>query len=212
VLKGKAKVLVMATGKETEFGKIAALLKKVKTHKTPLQVKLERAGKKLGIFIVILSLIIGIIGVLKGHPPYEMFLLSVALAVAMIPEALPAVTTITLALGVKRLAEKNALVRKLPAVETLGSVTVICTDKTGTLTKNEMTVKRIFFNGKTFEVTGVGYEPRGEILINEGGLKPEEESFLSFFSLQEFSAMMPNLFIAKKKRGGRSLETLPKGL
>lgn len=183
VLKGKAKVLVTNTGKETEFGKIAALLKEVKTHKTPLQVKLERAGKKLGIFIVILSLIIGIIGVLKGHPPYEMFLLSVALAVAMIPEALPAVTTITLALGVKRLAEKKALIRRLPAVETLGSVTVICTDKTGTLTKNEMTVKRVFFNGKTFEVTGVGYEPRGEILINEGGLGPEEERFFKLLLL-----------------------------
>lgn len=164
VVKGKAKAIVTSTGKNTEFGKIALLLQTVGEKKTPLQVNLERASKQLGIYIIILASLIGFIGVMQGHPLSEMFLWSVALAVAMIPEALPAVTTISLALGVKRMALKKALIRRLSAVETLGSITIICSDKTGTLTKNEMTVKRIFCNKIEFEVTGVGYEPKGEII------------------------------------------------
>ncbi|MCS7149298.1 MAG: cation-translocating P-type ATPase [Caldimicrobium sp.] len=164
VLRGKAKAIVTSTGKKTEFGKIALLLQKVEERKTLLQVNLERASKQLGFYIVILAFGIGSIGILKGHPLSEMFLWSVALAVAMIPEALPAVTTISLALGVKRMALKKALIRRLSAVETLGSVTIICSDKTGTLTKNEMTVKRIYCDDVELEITGVGYEPKGEIL------------------------------------------------
>jgi Ca2+-transporting ATPase len=164
VVKGKGYFEVSATGKNTEFGKIAGMLKEVEEKKTPLQKKIEVSSRKLGIIILLLSASIAFVGVLKGHPLYEMFIWGVALAVALIPEALPAVATITLALGVKRMAEKKALIRKLPAVETLGSVTYICTDKTGTLTKNEMTVKSIFVSGKILEVTGVGYEPKGEIL------------------------------------------------
>ncbi len=164
VVRGKGYFEVLATGKNTEFGKIASMLKEVEEKKTPLQEKIEASSKKLGMVILLLSALIALSGILRGYPAYEMFIWGVALAVALIPEALPAVSTITLALGVKRMAEKRALIRKLPAVETLGSVTYICTDKTGTLTKNEMTVKKIFVSEKILEVTGVGYEPRGEIL------------------------------------------------
>ena len=174
VVRGKCYFEVLATGKNTEFGKIASLLKEVEEKKTPLQEKIDRASKKLGIFILFLSALIAFLGVLRGYPIYEMFIWGVALAVAMIPEALPAVSTITLALGVKRMAKKKALIRKLPAVETLGSVTYICTDKTGTLTKNEMTVKGLFVSGKILEVTGVGYEPKGEILFEGKPYKPDK--------------------------------------
>lgn len=165
VVRGKGYFEVLATGKNTEFGKIASMLKEVGEKKTPLQEKIDRASKKLGILILLLSAIIALLGIMKGYPVYEMFIWGVALAVAMIPEALPAVSTVTLALGVKRMAEKKALIRKLASVETLGSVTYICTDKTGTLTKNEMTVKSLFVSEKILEVTGVGYEPKGEILF-----------------------------------------------
>lgn len=174
IVRGKATMVVTATGRKTEFGKIATLLQEVEEKKTPLQENLERASKQLGTYILLLAGAIGAVGVLKGYPLSEMFLWSVALAVAMIPEALPAVTTISLALGVKRMAEKKALVRKLSAVETLGSVTYICSDKTGTLTKNQMTVRKIFCNNREIEVTGVGYEPKGEFK-SSGQISPLED-------------------------------------
>lgn len=180
VVRGKGYFEVLATGKNTEFGKIASMLKEVEEKKTPLQKKIDRASKKLGIFILLLSGFIAFLGILKGYHVYEMFIWGVALAVAMIPEALPAVSTITLALGVKRMAEKKSLIRKLPAVETLGSVTFICTDKTGTLTKNEMTVKSLFVSEKIFEVTGAGYDPKGEILFQGKPFKPDKASELLF--------------------------------
>ena len=163
---GKARALVVATGLQTELGRIAAMIQKAEEAEraeTPLQRRLERFGYTLlwlaiGVVAVVFSL-----GYLRGEPLVAMFLTSVSLAVAAVPEGLPAVVTITLALGVTRMVKRHALIRKLPAVETLGSATVICTDKTGTLTKNEMTVTRLYMDGRRFEVTGEGYAPTGDI-------------------------------------------------
>ena len=145
---GRGRAVVVATGMATEFGKIARLLESVDTAKTPLQHNLDRVGKTLarvsfGVVLVIVGL-----GVFRGQPFVEMLIFGVALAVAVVPEALPAVVTISLALGVKRMVKRNALVRRLPAVETLGSTSVICSDKTGTLTRDEMTVRRLFVGWK----------------------------------------------------------------
>ncbi|MBS0184457.1 MAG: cation-translocating P-type ATPase [Nitrospira sp.] len=163
---GKARGLVVATGLATELGRIAAMIQQAdeaERAETPLQRRLEQFGYTLlwlalGVVTVVFAL-----GYLRGEPLVGMFLISVSLAVAAVPESLPAVVTITLALGVTRMARRHALIRKLPAVETLGSATVICTDKTGTLTKNEMTVTRVIMDDSHFEVTGEGYEPKGEI-------------------------------------------------
>lgn len=158
---GRGRGLVVATGMRTEFGKIARMLEEVETGKTPLQENLDKLGKQLArVALVVVSLIVAL-GLFRGQPFVEMFIFGVALAVAVVPEALPAVVTISLAIGVKRMIKRNALVRRLPAVETLGSTSVICSDKTGTLTKDEMTVRKIFVGGQMFEVSGAGYEPEG---------------------------------------------------
>jgi Ca2+-transporting ATPase len=146
---------------KTEFGKIAQMLETVETGRTPLQLSLDKVGRMLArVAIAIVALIVAL-GLLRGQPFIEMLVFGIALAVAVVPEALPAVVTISLAIGVQRMVKRNALVRRLPAVETLGSTTVICSDKTGTLTKDEMTARRVFVNGQTLEISGAGYEPRG---------------------------------------------------
>ncbi len=163
---GKAHGLVVATGLGTELGRIAAMIQKAaeaERTETPLQRRLEQFGSTLLWLALGVVAIVFVLGSLRGEPLVEMFLVSVSLAVAAVPEGLPAIVTITLALGVTRMAKRHALIRKLPAVETLGSATVICTDKTGTLTKNEMTVTKLVIGSETFEVTGEGYEPVGEI-------------------------------------------------
>jgi Ca2+-transporting ATPase len=163
---GRGRALVVATGMGTEFGKIARMLEEVETSKTPLQENLDRVGKTLARVAFVLVIVIVAVGLFRGQPFVEMLIFGVALAVAVVPEALPAVVTISLALGVKRMVKRNALVRRLPAVETLGSTSVICSDKTGTLTKDEMTVRRLFVGGQMLEVSGTGYEPVGEFSIN----------------------------------------------
>ncbi len=163
---GRAKAIVTATGMTTEFGKIAGLLQEVKAEKTPLQVNLDRVGRYIGIAALILCFVLAGIGIMRGHGILEMFIWGVALAVAAVPEALPAVVVISLALGVRRMVKRNALMRKLPAVETLGSTTFICSDKTGTLTQDQMTVRALYADGKIIEVTGAGYEPKGEFYHN----------------------------------------------
>jgi Ca2+-transporting ATPase len=159
---GRGRLVVTATGMKTEFGKIADMLQEVEEKKTPLQVNMDRTSKFIGIFALILCGIIAMLGVLRGYPMLDMFVWGVALAVAVIPEALPAVVTISLALGVRRMVKRHALIRKLPSVETLGCVTYICSDKTGTLTKNEMTVRKLWLNNNFIDVTGSGYIPEGE--------------------------------------------------
>ncbi|UVT16146.1 MAG: cation-translocating P-type ATPase [Nitrospira sp.] len=163
---GKAHGLVVATGLGTELGRIAAMIQKAaeaERAETPLQRRLEQFGHTLLWLAIGVITVVFALGSLRGEPLVEMFLISVSLAVAAVPEGLPAVVTITLALGVTRMARRHALIRKLPAVETLGSATVICTDKTGTLTKNEMTVACLIVDNSRFDVTGEGYEPSGEI-------------------------------------------------
>ena len=163
---GKARAVVVATGLGTELGKIAAMIRnaaEAERAETPLQRRLEQFGYTLLWLALGVVTLVFALGYLRGEPLVEMFLISVSLAVAAVPEGLPTVVTITLALGVTRMAKRHALIRKLPAVETLGSATVICTDKTGTLTKNEMTVTRVIMDGSHFEVTGEGYEPSGEV-------------------------------------------------
>lgn len=164
---GKARALVVATGLRTELGRIASMIQQAseaERAETPLQRRLEQFGYTLlwlalGVVAVVFAL-----GYWRGEPLLAMFLTSVSLAVAAVPEGLPAVVTITLALGVTRMAKRHALIRKLPAVETLGSATVICTDKTGTLTKNEMTVTTLLAGEAVFDVTGEGYSPAGQIV------------------------------------------------
>lgn len=167
VVGGKASALVVATGRGTELGRIASMLQQAKREPTPLQRRLGQLGHVLiYLSMAIVSLVFGL-GLLRGEPLVGMFLTAVSLAVAAIPEGLPAIVTITLALGVTRMVDRHALIRRLPAVETLGATTVICTDKTGTLTKNEMTVTRLYVDGRTIEVSGEGYVPEGVFV--EGG-------------------------------------------
>lgn len=149
---GRGKVIVVQTGMNTEVGKIAGMLDNTEKQITPLQEKLNKLGKTLGIAALAICAFIFIIGLIQGKEPINMFMTAVSLAVAAIPEGLVAVSTIVLAIGVQKMVKKNAIVKKLPAVETLGSATVICSDKTGTLTQNKMTVEKIFINGETKEL------------------------------------------------------------
>jgi len=161
VVNGRGIGIVVQTGMNTQFGKIAFMTQSVKTEATPLQKKLAVLGKKLGIYSVAISILVALIGWMFGKDMFEMFLTGVALAVAVVPEGLPAVVTITLALGIKAMAKQKALLRRLQAAETLGAATTICTDKTGTLTQNQMTVKKIWLPSGEIEVTGSGYDPAG---------------------------------------------------
>jgi len=163
VTSGYGEGVVWATGDRTETGRIAWLVAEAVDLSTPLTRKIERMSHWLLWGIMVLAVATFAIGLARGNPPVDMFMAAVALAVGAIPEGLPAAVTIVLAIGVARMARRRAIIRKLPAVETLGSTTMICTDKTGTLTRNEMTVREIFAGGETFEVTGTGYEPAGEL-------------------------------------------------
>lgn len=171
ITRGRGRALVTATGMHTELGKIAHVVAQEPEHATPLQKKLHSLGTQLSVAAFLVVVLVFAVGLWRGFPPFEMFLVSVSLAVAAIPEGLPAVVTITLAIGVQRMARKNAIIRRLPAVETLGAATVICTDKTGTLTKNEMTVRQIYTNDRIFRVTGDGYSARGDLVDEKSGQK-----------------------------------------
>jgi Ca2+-transporting ATPase len=172
VVSGKARAFVVETGMQTELGRIAGLIQDIRKETTPLQRKLEQFGKLLIYLCFVLVGIVFGLEILRGGKVLDMFLTSVSLAVAAIPEGLPAVVTIALALGVQRMVRRNVLIRKLPSVETLGCATVICSDKTGTLTKNEMTVRTIWTSRGAFEVTGTGYDPAGEFRTGAGPVDP----------------------------------------
>jgi len=174
VVSGKARAFVVETGMQTELGRIAGLIQDIKKETTPLQRKLEQFGKMLIYLCFVLVAIVFGLEILRGGKVLDMFLTSVSLAVAAIPEGLPAVVTIALALGVQRMVRRHVLIRKLPSVETLGCATVICSDKTGTLTKNEMTVRAVWTSRDAFEVTGTGYDPAGEFRVGPGHVDPRE--------------------------------------
>jgi len=166
VTSGRGQAVVTATGMATEFGRITRLVQTVEAGRTPLQENLDRLGSMLGKAAFVVVAVIVALGLWRGLPPLEMFIFGIALAVAVVPEALPAVVTISLAIGVRRMVSRQALVRRLLAVETLGSTSVICSDKTGTLTRNEMTVRTLVTADGRADVSGVGYEPTGHILVD----------------------------------------------
>ncbi len=185
---GRGRAVVTASGMKTEFGKIAQQVTSVVAESTPLEKRMAEIGRRLGLLsLVIIAIIIVVevaeefltLGLIRLDFLFEILLFAISLAVAAVPEALPAIVTGSLAIGMYIMAKKNALIRKMPAVETLGATQIICSDKTGTLTKGEMTVREVFASGKTFIVTGAGYEPKGEIL-NAG--KPIENSELENFA------------------------------
>ncbi len=179
---GRAHAVVTGTGMGTEFGKIAELVQSVEEEATPLQQKLESFATKLGKIIIGIVILIFVVEIFRSGFGIESILdslmVSVSLAVSAVPEGLPAVVTISLALGARELAKRNAILRKLSSAETLGAVTVVCSDKTGTLTKGEMTVREVYVDKKNIEVTGVGYEQKGEFLLDGKSLKQGEKPSL----------------------------------
>lgn len=171
---GRGRGVVVATGMATEFGRISRLVQSVDSGRTPLQENLDRLGTTLGKAAIVVVAVIVATGLWRGMPPLDMFIFGIALAVAVVPEALPAVVTISLAIGVRRMVKRQALVRRLPVVETLGSTSVICTDKTGTLTRNEMTVRRVATADAVYDVSGVGYEPVGDLRVDGALVTPSD--------------------------------------
>lgn len=195
---GRGKGIVVETGMQTEFGKIAGMIKEIKEEETPLRKRLEVLAKQLGIGIIIVVLVLFGIGTVRGIEAYEMFMVSVSLGVSAIPEGLPAVITITLAIGIMQMAKRNALVRKMPSIETLGSATVICSDKTGTITRNEMVVEKIYVNNKLINVSGKGYEPEGEFLFGGKKINPLKEKELNL--LLRIGAECNNAVLSREKK------------
>ncbi|MEK3722083.1 calcium-translocating P-type ATPase, SERCA-type [Paenibacillus sp. FSL H8-0034] len=190
VTRGTAKAVVIRTGMQTEMGKIADLIQNTESTETPLQHRLEQLGKILIIVALVLTLLVVVAGILHGQEPYSMFLAGVSLAVAAIPEGLPAIVTIALAMGVQRMIQRKAIVRKLPSVETLGCASVICSDKTGTLTQNKMTVTHLWLGGDILEVTGEGYEPQGDIKLK--GERVDVRNHLMLRKLLQVSVLCNN--------------------
>lgn len=172
--RGRGMGVVVTTGMATEMGQIAGMIQKVDRVETPLQHRLAQLGRWLVAFCLFICAVVVMLGIMRGEEAYQMFLAGVSLAVAAIPEGLPAIVTVALALGVQRMIKRQAVIRKLPAVETLGCSTVICSDKTGTLTQNEMTVRRIVINDKVTDITGEGYDPKGEFA---GGVDKRDRHF-----------------------------------
>ena len=173
VAAGKARAVVTATGMRTELGRIAGMLQNTAPEPTPLQRRLGGLGRVISVGCLVLAAAVFALELARGRPLTEVLLVAVSLAVAAVPEGLPAVVTVALTLGLQRMVRRNALIRKLPSVETLGSVTVICSDKTGTLTRNEMTVREAVIGGCRYQFTGAGYGPGGQILTADGSAPVE---------------------------------------
>jgi Ca2+-transporting ATPase len=179
VVNGRGKAIITSTGINTQFGKLSEMVQTVEKEEIPLKLKLDKFAKKIGVIVIAAAAIILVFSLIRtGSIEIDLLLTSVALAVSAVPEGLPAVVTVTLALGARELSKRNAVVRRLASVETLGSTTVICSDKTGTLTKGEMTVRKIFVSEKTIEVTGTGYEPIGEFKVDGSAISPLEHEDL----------------------------------
>ncbi|EGY79841.1 calcium-translocating P-type ATPase, PMCA-type [Peptoniphilus indolicus] len=179
---GRGAGVVVETGENTEIGKIATSISTPEKEQTPLQKRLAGLSKTLGILVIGICLLVLVVGVLRKHEILEMFMTSISLAVAAVPEGLPAIVTIVLSLGMSKMAEKNAIVKKLLAVETLGTTTVICSDKTGTLTQNEMTVVKAYTDGEVYDVVGTGYNPNGEIVLNNESVDVKSKKGLNLLA------------------------------
>ncbi|MEH7234830.1 calcium-translocating P-type ATPase, SERCA-type [Bacillus sp. JJ1562] len=195
VTRGSGIGIVVGTGMNTAMGQIAELLQSAQAMITPLQRRLEQLGKILITVALILTLLVVVVGVINGHELYEMFLAGVSLAVAAIPEGLPAIVTVALSLGVQRMIKKNAIVRRLPAVETLGCASVICSDKTGTMTQNKMTVTHLWSGGKTWSVSGTGYDVDGKFFSGEKEIKPSDHKTLQ--QLLTFGVLCNNALLKR---------------
>ncbi len=181
---GRGQGVVVSTGMHTQIGLIASMLQNVEEETTPLQKRLDGLGKILGVAAMVICALVFVIGLLRGHAPLDMFMLAVGLAIAAVPEGLPAVVTISLALGMREMVKRHALIRRLSSVETLGSTTVICTDKTGTLTQNKMTVTRLWADGAALDITGSGNLLKGDFLDAQGPVQ-----------LDHYQAMQTTLWI-----------------
>ncbi|MCC6956390.1 MAG: HAD-IC family P-type ATPase, partial [Anaerolineales bacterium] len=182
---GRGRGVVISTGMHTQIGLIAEMLQSVEEEETPLQKRLDQLGKTLGWAALTICGIVFAVGWLRGYDPLDMFLIAVSLAIAAVPEGLPAVVTISLALGMREMIKRHALIRKLSSVETLGSTTVICSDKTGTLTQNEMTATRMWAAGKIFSISGIGYAPVGDFSIDHQPI-----------NIKDYPAALTNLWVA----------------
>jgi Ca2+-transporting ATPase len=211
---GRGKAITTATGMATEFGKIVKEVTTVKKEKTPLERRTEDIGKWLGIFSLAVCLIVAGLGIIRQYlfEGYvttvfilEMVMFGIALAVAAVPESLPAIVTGTLAIGMHEMAKRNALVRKMPAVETLGSTTVICSDKTGTLTRGQMTVRQLFIDQQMIEISGIGYDPVGKFHATNGDL----ESVQGALSLLAKASILCNDSSLEKKNGSWQIKGDP---
>ncbi|PFE05931.1 calcium-translocating P-type ATPase, SERCA-type [Bacillus cereus] len=198
ITRGSGIGVVVGTGMNTAMGQIANMLQNAEQMETPLQRRLEQLGKILIVVALILTTLVVLAGVYQGNEVYHMFLAGVSLAVAAIPEGLPAIVTVALSLGVQRMIKKRAIVRKLPAVETLGCASVICSDKTGTMTQNKMMVTHMWSGGETWYVTGQGYEPTGSFMKDEQKINPT--STRSLYQLLTFGCLCNNASIVKKKK------------
>lgn len=200
VTAGRGKAVVVETGMNTQLGQIAGQVRRTEREKTPLQEKIGRLGLYLGLVGIGLAILLFFIGWLQGYDTVEILLFAIAAAVSAIPEGLPAVISVTLALGVQRMANRNAIIRRLPAVETLGSTTVVCSDKTGTITQNEMTVTRIWAGEQVYEVTGKGYKPEGEFK-RDGQTVKSEDFPPELQTLLEIGCYANNARLVEKEEG-----------
>ncbi|MEI4831082.1 calcium-translocating P-type ATPase, SERCA-type [Bacillus sp. FJAT-53711] len=198
ITRGSGIGVVIGTGMNTAMGQIANMLQNAEQNETPLQRRLEQLGKILIVVALILTALVVLVGVYQGNETYHMFLAGVSLAVAAIPEGLPAIVTVALSLGVQRMIKKKAIVRKLPAVETLGCASVICSDKTGTMTQNKMMVTHVWSSGEMWNITGQGYEPKGEFLRGDKKINPTAAR--SLYQLLTFGCLCNNANIVKKKK------------
>ncbi|TYO97456.1 calcium-transporting P-type ATPase, PMR1-type [Desulfallas thermosapovorans] len=181
--RGRGQGIVVATGMATEMGQIAGMIQEAEQESTPLQKRLAQLGRGLVFFCLAVCAMVVVVGVLRGEAVYQMFLTGVSLAVAAIPEGLPAIVTVALAIGVQRMIRKHAIIRRLPAVETLGCATFICSDKTGTLTQNEMTVRRVYLSGRELEVSGEGYDPKGKFTGDAAPGGPDFDKLMKLAAL-----------------------------
>lgn len=196
---GRGKGIVVETGGTTEMGKIADKIQEIDNEDTPLQKKLDQLGKWLGIICIAICVLVFVVGYIRGGELLDMFMTAISLSVAAIPEGLAAVVTIVLALGMKKMVSRNAIVKRLLAVETLGCVNVICSDKTGTLTQNEMTVKKVYTYGNYFDVSGQGYDPEGEFLV--GNSKIDVNNYKNLQILLTAGVLCNDASVTKKEDG-----------